>query len=387
MLMAGRGAGKTRSGAEYTKWMVEHGGARHIALVARTAADVRDVVVEGESGLLSVYPPNDRPRYEPSKRRITFKNGAIATTFSADEPDALRGPQSDFAWADELAAWRYPEAWDNLMMGHRLGAHPRCVVTTTPKPVPLVRDILKSPDAVVTKATTYANLANLAPSFINFIVGKYEGTRLGRQELNAELLEDTPGALWTRGRIEALRVTELPEIVRIVVAIDPSTTSKEESAETGIIVAALGANGHGYVLDDVSLRDTPDAWGRQAVAAYNKHRADRIYGEANNGGDMIETVIRTIDPKVAYQAVHASRGKDTRAEPVSALYEQGKVHHLGQFAELEDQLCTWVPGQAKSPDRLDALVWALTALMLTDTGGGAKQIRATGIYGSGRGRR
>lgn len=368
VVLAGRGWGKTRTGGEWVREQIEAGRCGRIALVAPTAADVRDVVVEGESGIIRSAPPWFRPIYEPSKRRVTWPNGAIATTYSADEPERLRGPQHDGAWADELAAWRYPEAWDQLMFGLRLGADPRAVVTTTPKPVPLIIMLVKALTTVVTRGSTFDNAANLAPAFIQQIVNKYKGTRLGRQELYAEILDDTPGALWTRARIEELRVTKVPcEFVRMVIAIDPAVSADEGSDETGIVVAGLGADGHGYVMDDISRRDSPDAWARAAVTAYWKYKADRVVAEVNNGGDMVEFTLRTIDRDVAYKKLHASRGKITRAEPVAALYEQGKVHHVGYFGDMEDQMCSWTQGMS-SPDRMDALVWALTELMVEGHG-------------------
>lgn len=328
-------------------------------------------MIEGESGLLAICPPWNMPKYEPSKRRVTWPNGAIATSYSADEPDRLRGPQHDAAWCDELAAWRYAEAWDNLQLGLRLGDDPRAVVTTTPKRVKLYRDLLAKPTTVVTRGTTYENIQNLAAAFAEQIITQYEGTRLGRQEIYADLLEDSEGALWSRAKLEELRVREAPQFVRVVVAIDPAITSGEESNETGIIVAGLGYNGHGYIIEDQTCRTSPDGWGRRAVDAYHRHQADRIVAEVNQGGDMVEHVIRTVDATVSYRKVHATRGKYTRAEPIAALYEQGRVHHVGYFAHLEDQMCSWEPGD-ESPDRLDAAVWALTELML---GSGGVRIR------------
>ena len=256
-------------------------------------------MIEGESGLLAVHPPAFRPLYQPSKRRLVWPNGARATLYNAIEPDQLRGPQHDLAWADELAKWRHAEAtWDQLQFGLRLGARPRQCVTTTPRPIKTLKSLIEDPDTVITRGTSYENMANLAPAFIKRIIKRYEGTRLGRQELNAELLDDVPGALWTRARIDALRVAKAPELVRVVVAVDPAAGSGEASAETGIVVAALGADGHGYVLDDASLRATPDAWGRAAVSAYRRWQADRIIGEVNHGGEMIEHVSRTVDENV-----------------------------------------------------------------------------------------
>ena len=348
--------------------------ARRIALVAPTAADARDVMVEGESGLLTIAPPWDRPLYEPSKRRLTWKSGAVATTFSADEPERLRGPQHDLAWCDELAAWRYPQAWDMLMFGLRLGADPRAVVTTTPRPTRLLRDLLADPKVVVTRGRTVENRANLAPAFLDQIVKRYQGTRLGRQELDAELLDDLPGALWQRGLIEAARTNRPPDLWRVVVAIDPAATAGAEADETGIIVAGRDGNGHGYVLADASGRYAPTEWAQVAVAAYRTHRADRIVAEVNNGGDMVEATLRMIDPNVPFGAVRAARGKAARAEPVAALYEQGRVHHLGALPRLEDQMCAFTAdfdrrAAGYSPDRVDALVWALTALLVDPDSG------------------
>ena len=348
--------------------------ARHVALVAPTAADARDVMVEGESGLLAIAPPWDRPEYEPSKRRLTWENGAIATTYSADEPERLRGPQHDFAWCDELAAWRYPEAWDMLMFGLRLGDDPRAVVTTTPRPTKLIKALAADPKVAVTHGTTYDNWKYLAPAFIEQIVRRYEGTRLGRQELDAEILDDVPGALWTHGLIDATRVNTVPSLTRLVVAIDPAVSSDEHADETGIVVAGKDAAGHGYVLADLSGRYTPTEWAKAAIAAYRAHNADRIVAEINNGGDMVEATLRMIDPSVPFTAVHASHGKVARAEPVAALYEQGRVHHLGALPRLEDQMCCFSHDYDRtqagySPDRVDALVWALTELLVEPKAG------------------
>lgn len=364
LCLAGRGWGKTRTGAETIRMWVETGRCKRLALVAPTAADARDVMVEGESGILTISPPYFYPHYEPSKRRLTWLNGAVATLFSAEEPDRLRGPQFDGAWVDEIATWRYPDAWDQLMFGLRLGLDPRVVATTTPRPVPLLTDLVKSDSTVISTGSTYDNIDNLAEAFVEKIVAKYEGTRLGRQEIYAEILTDVPGALWKREIIEQYRVRHVPvELVRVVVAVDPAASESVGAAKTGIVVAGLGEDGHGYVLDDISLHASPDGWAKQAVAAYYRHGADRIVAEVNNGGDMVGYTVRTVDPKASYKSVRASRGKQIRAEPVAALYEQGKVHHVGYFGALEDQLCTWVP-EEKSPDRLDALVWALTELLL-----------------------
>ena len=379
LLLAGRGFGKTRAGAEYVRARVKE-GARRIALVGPTAEDTRDVMVEGDSGILAVSPPAEGPRYVRSKRRVVWPNGAVAALYSADEPRRLRGPQHDTAWCDELAAWRYPETWDMLMFGLRMmgpeGTGPRAVVTTTPRPIRLLRELLADPKVVVTRGTTYDNRKYLAPAFFGQIVRKYEGTRLGRQELDAEILEDLPGALWSRGLIEACRSSVAPaELVRVVVAIDPAARSGETANETGIIVAGKDGEGRGWVLADLSGRYPPAEWAKAAIAAYRAHRADRIVAEVNNGGDMVEATLRMVDPNVPFRAVHASRGKIARAEPVATLYEQGRVRHLGALPLLEDQMCGFardadtrpdagVGGASTSPDRVDALVWALSDLLV-----------------------
>ena len=379
--IAGRGAGKTRSGAEWVREKVKSGCSR-IALIAPTAADARDVMVEGDSGILSVCWEGDRDRkgnligrpvYEPSKRRLTWANGAMATTYSADEPERLRGPQHDAGWCDEVGAWNYAQdAWDMFMFGLRLGDNPQALVTTTPRPIPLLRQIMGSPTTTLTRGSTYANRANLAASFLDKIVTRYEGTRLGRQELMGELLDDFPGALWTRDTIDKARLKgELPDMQRVVVAIDPSGTAGEEDEgdSIGIVVVGKGVDGIAYVLADRTCKLSPDGWGRRAVAAYHEFNADRIVAERNYGGAMVQHVIRTVDPQVAYQEVTASRGKVVRAEPVAALYEQNRVRHVRGLEALEDQMCAMTSdgflGDG-SPDRMDALVWAVTELNLAD---------------------
>lgn len=330
-------------------------------------------MVEGESGILACSPPWFRPKYEPSRRRLTWPNGAIATTYSAEEPKALRGPQHDKAWGDEPGSWPYPDTWDQLQFGLRLGDDPRSILTTTPRPVKLIRDILKDPSTVVTRGTSYENRGNLAPQFYSRIITRYEGTRLGRQELLAEMLDDNPNALWQRAQIDNLRIRkeEMPELSRIVVAIDPSVhdgkkDDGDQRAEAGIIAAGIGrvkGEIHGYVLADWTVYGSPAEWAGAAVQLYHDLKADRIVAETNQGGAMVEGTVRAVDKKVSYKGVHASRGKVVRAEPVSALYEKDRVHHVGGFAQLEDELCDWMPGMA-SPNRLDALVWAITELML-----------------------
>ncbi len=369
VVQAGRGFGKTRTGGETVReWVNE--GYRLIHLVGATAADTRDVMVQGESGLLNCFPPGQRPLYEPSKRLITFHTGAIARMFSADEPERLRGPQCDSFWADELAAWRFlEEAWDNLQFGFRLGNDPRGIITTTPKPLKIFRELVSNPNTVVTRASSYDNRANLAPAFFESIIRKYEGTRLGRQELNAEILEDVPGALWQMRTIDAARIklvdVKFNQIVRLVVAIDPAVSANADSDETGIVVAGLTDSGHVVVIDDLTCKETPMGWANVAKKAYMKYGADRIVGEVNNGGDLVGSNVRAVAPNAAFRAVRASRGKAIRAEPVAALYEQGRVHHAGNFPLLEEQMCSWSPqsGQ-KSPDRMDALVWAITDLVI-----------------------
>jgi phage terminase large subunit-like protein len=368
----GRGSGKTRSGAQWVNERVETGVARFIHLVAPTAADCRDVMLEGPAGILTISPPHLRPVYQPSLRKLTWPSGAQGLLFSSDEPDRLRGPQCDTCWIDELCAMRQAtEVLDNMYFGLRVGKDPRCLITTTPRPLKCFKALLArdGQDVVVTRSSSYANRENLAPAFFASIVGKYAGTRLGRQELEAELLLDTPGSLWHLERIEELRVRVAPQpLERVVVAIDPAVTFGPDADETGILVVGLGAAG--YVLDDLSGRFPPEEWARKAIGAYRRNCADRIVAEINNGGAMVESTLRGVDPSIPYTAVHASRGKLTRAEPVSALYEQGKVHHVGIFGPLEDQMTSYDGSRAgASPDRLDALVWGLTALMLGEPPG------------------
>lgn len=368
LILAGRGWGKSRTGAEWVRAEVKAARAGRIALVARTAADVRDVIVEGESGILAISPKGERPTWEPSRRRLTWPNGATATTYSADEPDQLRGPQSDLAWCDELAAWRYPDAWDQLRFGLRLGDNPRVCVTTTPRPTPIIRALLNASDTVVTRGRTRDNRANLAPGVVTELEARYAGSRLGRQELDGEVLDDSAGALWRWAWIDAARVAKAPDLRRIVVAVDPATTSHDESDETGIIVAGIGYDGRGYVLADESGRYRSEEWARKVASAYATHKADVVIAEGNQGGEMVASVLRAYGSSaLPVRTVHASRGKATRAEPVAVLYEQGRVSHVGALARLEDQLTTWDPAASRgSPDRLDALVYALTELMGAD---------------------
>lgn len=363
LILAGRGWGKTRTGAEWVRHMAITGQARRIALVARTAADVRDVIVEGESGLLAIHRRDERPTWIATKRQLRWPNGALATTYSADEPDQLRGPQSDAAWCDELAAWRYPEAWDQLQFGLRLGQSPRVVVTTTPRPTPIVRSLAASPDTLVTRGRTADNRRNLARGVVDDLERRYAGTRLGRQELDGEILTDTPGALWTYSALDALRRPAPAALRRVVVAVDPAVSSTSESDETGIVAAGFADDGHVYVLADESGRWSPAEWAARTARLYERLQADRVIAEANQGGALVEANLRAASAHLPVTLVHASRGKRARAEPVAALYEQARVHHVGALARLEDQLCTW-DGSGASPDRLDALVWAVTALIL-----------------------
>jgi phage terminase large subunit-like protein len=367
LILAGRGFGKTRCGAEWIREKVETGKAKRIILAAPTADDLRDIMIEGESGILATASPWCKPTYVANRGRVEWPNGAKALCISAEKPDRFRGKQCDAFWAEELASWRYPDAWTQLQLGFRLGATPQGIVTTTPRPIPLVKALLarNGNDVAVTRGTTYENRSNLAPAFFDAIIRQYEGTRLGRQELQAEVLEDNPGALWQRPRIDALRVATAPELRRVVVAIDPAVTANPKSNETGIVVVGLGIDGHAYVLDDKSGIFPPAQWAARAVAAFDSHRADKVIGETNNGGDLVESNVRTARNTIPYEGVHASRGKMTRAEPISALYEQGRVHHVGVLAKLEDQMCAWDPvNDDGSPDRVDALVWGLTFLMI-----------------------
>jgi len=370
--VAGRGAGKTRSGAEWIRARVEAGIARRVHLIAPTAADCRDVMVEGESGIIATAPNHFRPTYYPSLRKVEWPNGAIALLFSSDEPDRLRGPQCDSAWIDELCAMRQPtDTLDMCMFGLRLGANPQCLITTTPRPIKCLKDLLarEGQDVVVTRSSTFANAKNLAKPFLDSILRKYAGTRLGAQELEATILDDTPGALWSWEVLDAYRVKEPPATLRrVVVAIDPAVTSGEDADETGIVVCGVGEDGHGYVLDDRSGRYAPEEWAKEAVAAYRRHRADSVVAEANQGGELVSQNLKAIEANLPVKLVHASRGKVTRADPISTLYARGRVHHVGVFADLESQMTSFTPdfvrSRGNSPDRVDALVWGLTECAL-----------------------
>jgi phage terminase large subunit-like protein len=376
LILAGRGFGKTRTGAETVRQWVTRHKEQYVNLIGATADDARDIMIEGESGILICCPKDERPVYKKSERKLVWPNGAQSLIFTADEPERLRGKQHSKLWADELAAWRYPEAWDQAMFGLRLGLLPQAVITTTPKPTKIIKELAKDENTFITTGSTYDNQSNLAPSFFKSIIKKYEGTRLGRQELNAEILDDNPNALWKRKQIDADRVTDHPPLKRIVVGVDPAVTAVEGSDLTGIVCAGLGENDEWYILADNSILDTPAKWAKQAVVTYVDLKADRIVGEANNGGDLVELAIRTVEDgkyvgkNVSYKKVHASRAKITRAEPVAALYEQHRVHHVGFYPELEDEMCDYDPlVTKKSPDRMDALVWAMTELMDEGTTG------------------
>lgn len=380
LILAGRGWGKTRTAAECVRqWAcggtpLSPGRYGRIAIVAETAADCRDVVVEGESGLLAIHPDDHRPHYEPSKRRLTWPNGVMATLYSAEDPDQLRGPQHNAAWLDEMCKWRYAqETWDMLQFGLRLGDDPRQVITTTPRPIPLLKQIMADSGTIITRGVTTDNRSNLPAKFFAQIVGRYAGTRLGRQELDGELLDDVPGALWTRRGLDDNRWPRgkrLPDMQRIVVAIDPATADHgkqmpDEGAETGIVCVGLGVDGRGYVLEDGSCRLGPMGWARRAIALYDRYQGDAIIAEINQGGAMVEAVLRAERPTLPVVTVHASRGKVTRAEPIAALYEQGRVSHVGALAPLEDQMVLFTPNGIEgstTADRVDALVWALTEL-------------------------
>lgn len=386
LILAGRGFGKTRIGAETIRsWVcgptpLAPGKCSRIALVAETAPDARDVMVLGESGLLAVHSKDFRPTYHPSKRVVVWPNGAQAWLYNAVEPDQLRGPQHDAAWCDELAKFRYmQETWDQLQFGLRLGTHPKAIVTTTPRPLPLIRKMLVDPTVYTTRGSTFDNEGNLASTFIHAIHERYSGTRLGRQELEGEILEDIPGALWNRSSIDNARIYEetAPDYERVIVALDPATSSEEGSDETGLVGVGMARNkegyAEGYVLADRSLRGSPEEWANAAVKLYRELQADKIVAEKNQGGEMVTAVIRAVDRSIPVELVHASRGKVVRAEPISALYEQGRVHHVGRFDKLEDQMCLFSVDNVRdsnngSPDRVDALVWGLTSIFDKITG-------------------
>ena len=371
LMLAGRGFGKTHTGARHAaSYALLHPNVQ-VAVVVPTFGDLRRVAFGGPSGMLGFIPRNCMlsgrgQGYNASASEIRLWNGSKIMGFSATEPDRLRGPQFHFAWCDEVAAWRYPDTFDQLMFGLRLGTDPRCIITTTPKPNALIRQLLNRKNTCVTRGTTFENRENLAESAVQQLEEKYGGTMLGRQELYAEVLDDIEGALWNYSQFDEERVAQdgVPEMSRIVVAVDPAVTSHSESDETGIIVAGKGEDGRFYVLDDKSMRASPDSWMRQCIDSYYLFQADKIIAEVNNGGDLVERLLRTIDTNVPYKKVTATRGKLVRAEPIAALYEQKRVSHVGNFDILETQMCEYT-GDGKSPDRMDALVWALTELSMS----------------------
>ena len=378
VLLAGRGYGKTRLGAEYVRKKVESNLAGHVALISDTAADVRDVMVEGaQSGILAISSPWFRPVYEPSKRRLTWPNGAVATCYAAEAPGLLRGPQHDLGWIDEIAKWKNlgrPDdvggtAWSNFQMGLRIGDHPQAVITTTPRPLKILKDILSDPATVITRGTSYENRVNLAEDWFREIISRHEGTRLGRQELLGEMVEDVEGALWSRVLLDVCRVHYMPNLSRIGIGVDPPGGK----TECGIVAMGMGScqckgfpEEHGFVLADRSLPGSPNTWGKEVAAVYHSLKADRVWGEKNFGGDMVENTIRTVDASISYENVTASRGKIVRAEPVAALFEQGKIHLVGSFPQLEDELCGYTRTSNWSPNRLDSMVWAATKLFVLD---------------------
>lgn len=381
LMLGGRGAGKTRLGAEWVRAMAlglppyaerPHG---RIALVGETVHDVREVMIEGASGLLSVGRRDERPAWTSTRRRLEWGNGAVAEAFSADEPDSLRGPQFDAAWCDELAKWHYAEtAFDNLQFGLRLGARPRQLITTTPRPIALLKRLVSDPRVAVTRAGTQANAAHLSPAFLEEVIGRYKGTRLGRQEIDGEIIEDRPDALWSRQMIEAARVREAPPLHRIVIGIDPPGSARIGSNACGIVAAGRAEDGTIYVLADATVAGAaPQGWAMRAIALYHRLKADTLVAEVNMGGDMVRAVLRQVDAGVPLKTVHATRGKWVRAEPVAARYAQGKVKHVDPpLTELEDQMCDFgLDGLSggNSPDRLDAMVWAITALSAGYSGG------------------
>lgn len=373
LVMGGRGAGKTRLGAEWVNSLVRgfspfaNRAHARLALIGETLADVRDVMIEGPSGILTIS-RHDRPRFEASRRRLVWDNGAVATIFSSEDPESLRGHQFEAAWCDEAAKWRYAEAcFDMLQFGLRLGAQPRQLITTTPRPTRLMKRLLGDPTVAVTRMRTDENAANLAPGFLRMVERRYGGTRLGRQELGGEMVEDREDALWSRQMIEESALENAGPLGRIVVAVDPPASSRKTSDACGIVAVGLDGQGQAIVLADATVRAAkPQEWAAQAVSLFHQLQADCLVVEVNQGGEMATAVIRTVDPAVPVKAVRASRGKWLRAEPIAALYQQGKVCHAGRFGELEDEMCDFGPNglsNGRSPDRVDALVWAITELM------------------------
>jgi phage terminase large subunit-like protein len=375
LILGGRGAGKTRAGAEWVRSLVQgkHPAASRIALIGETEHEVREVMVEGVSGLLAVHPRNEQPTWIPSRRRVEWRNGAVAETFSAEDPESLRGPQFHAAWADEFAKWRQAEAtYDVLQFGLRLGERPRQVITTTPRPIALLKRIIADPATALTRAGTSANARHLSAGFVDHIFARYGGTRFGRQELDGEIVEERPDALWTRAMIEAARVARPPELLRIVVAVDPPASAGKGADACGLVAAGRAADGTVYVLSDETAAGlSPAAWAARAIALWRRLEADALVVEVNQGGDMVRAVIGEQDRTIPVTAVRATRGKWLRAEPVAALYEQGRVKHVGALPALEDEMCDFgrdgLSG-GRSPDRLDALVWAVTSLTFAARG-------------------
>lgn len=379
LLIGGRGAGKTRAGAEWIRAQAlglapfAPAKAGQIALIGESEHDVREVMIEGVSGILAVHARAERPVWTPSRRRLEWSNGALAYAFSAEDPESLRGPQFDCAWADELAKWRYADAtFDMLQFGLRLGSRPRQLITTTPRPIPLIRRLMADPSTAVTRAPTQANALYLSQTFLKNVIARYAGTRLGRQELDGEIIEDRPDALWSRALIETCRAREAPPLSRIVVAVDPPASSGKRADACGIVAAGLSSEGGIYVIaDDTIAGATPAAWAAKAVALFHRCEADALVVEVNQGGEMVKTVVKEVDANVPVTPVRATRAKWLRAEPVAALYEQGRVRHAGSFAALEDEMCDFGIGglsSGRSPDRLDALVWAISSLAFAPRG-------------------
>jgi phage terminase large subunit-like protein len=370
LILSGRGSGKTREAAEQVRqWTKTY---ERVNIAGPTYDDVRDICVEGESGVLAVCPKHERPKFVPSRHILEWPNGAQSLLFSAEDAERFRGKTHQKFWGDEIASWRnQQDVIDQIYLGLRVPPCPQAIFTTTPRPTKLIKSLIADPHVIVVRSSTYANASNLAPQFLNRIISKYEGTRLGRQELLAEVLDDNPGALFTMGLIDSARVLAAPSLVRVVVAIDPSVSSGADADECGICVAGMDNRkpAHFYILDDGSLQASPDRWARRAVNLFHQYGGDRVIAEVNNGGDLVESTLRTVDRNIPYKAVHASRGKVIRAEPIAALYEQQRVHHVGSFAALEDEMCDWIVGSGGSPDRLDALVWALTELSAHGRGG------------------
>lgn len=413
LVLSGRAFGKSLFGAQWVRYQIESGNMRQIALIARTPADARRVMIEGRSGLLNITPPWFKPVWEPSKNKLTWPNGACAWVYSSEKPDQLRGPEHDGYWADELAAWRFlEETWNNLLMGFRLAPadmRPRGIITTTPRPLPLIREMVQEAQALkcqgktyLIQTSTFENAANLPPEYLQEMIEKYRGTRLGDQELYAKILDDSPGALWCHDDIQRIGDLDGIEMTRVVVAVDPQKASQgvghrrasehktnnknAPNCSTGIIGCGRDSKGNGYVLEDRTMDGKPDEWARAVCSLYHELDADCVVAESNAGGDMVEAVIRACDPNIPIKLVHASRGKATRAEPISALYKRKKIWHYGfeELALLEDQMCTWDPNASESPDRVDALVWGFTDLLLGENSFGLDGGDLMG-YGSTRG--